>query len=527
MRLSLPRFFNNLITFSGKLANQRYHRFVNEVELIQTKKLLHYLKANRDTVFGKMYHFEVITSYASYAENIPVIEDWKQVESFIIRMENGEEKILTVDPVRSFEETSGSAGFSKLIPYNRALKKEFQKALQTWMVELQKTYPAAFYGRSYWSLSPVLKEPRFTSSGIRIGLESDAEYFNPFVRFLVAKTMAVDSSVIKIKDGEAFYFETLRQLLCARDLSFVSVWSPTFFLQMDTFLRKNIWLLIKAVSNKDSTRACEINDITKNDFTWKDLWPHLALISCWTHAQAMLWLPALRKAAGGVSIQPKGLLSTEGVVSIPIKEMDYPALAYHSHFFEFRQIDSGKIYLAHQLTKDEKYEIIITTGGGLYRYATKDIVQVQGFYLQVPLLKFLGRQNRTSDIVGEKVSELQVIEIMERIGREGKAPINILFLKADMTGPVGQYTLYVEGDSDDNNVSVTITTARFESMLCKNPYYNQALRSRQLLPMRYENVDKGFKERLAKYYGETKRIKDGDVKLPALFLYNELGDLTF
>ncbi|MEO7292836.1 MAG: GH3 auxin-responsive promoter family protein, partial [Ginsengibacter sp.] len=278
MRLSLPYFFNRLIILSGKLTHQRYHRYANNVEMIQTQKLSGYLKANSNTAFGKLYNFKSITNYILFAKNVPVIEDWKQVEPFITRIENGEKKILTDDPVRSFEETSGSSGFSKLIPYNRPLKKEFQKALQVWMSDLHTTWPAAFYGRSYWSLSPVLKETRFTSSGIRIGLEMDAEYFNPFIGFLISKTMAVDPSVIKIKDSNVFYFETLQQLLCKKDLSFVSVWSPTFFLQLDNFLRNNLEQLIKAISIIDPKRSSEINKIPKKDFTWKDLWPQLALI---------------------------------------------------------------------------------------------------------------------------------------------------------------------------------------------------------------------------------------------------------
>ncbi|MEO7293805.1 MAG: GH3 auxin-responsive promoter family protein, partial [Ginsengibacter sp.] len=289
--------------------------------------------------------------------------------------------------------------------------------------------------------------------------------------------------------------------------------------------RNNLEQLIKAISIIDPKRSSEINKIPKKDFTWKDLWPQLALISCWTDAQAMLWIPTLKQIAGNVNIQSKGLLSTEAVVSIPIKNMPYPSLAYHSHFFEFRDIDSGNIFLAHQLAKDVSYEVIVTTGGGLYRYATKDVVQVMDFYLQVPLLKFLGRHNRTSDLVGEKVSELQVIKIMEQILREENECLPMLFLKAKMIEGAGIYILYLEDANDDGRAK--IITEKFEKMLCNNPYYSQALHARQLLPMQCKKVDKGFKKRLTKYYSEKNLIKDGDVKLPVLFLHDDLNELLF
>lgn len=526
MKASLPYFFNRLILLTGTVNRNRYYRFANRVETVQNKLLCGYITAGINTIYGKEHNFKSITNYASYSLNVPVIEDWKQIESYVNRIEKGEQKVLTQDEVLSFEETSGSTGFSKLIPYNRSLKKEFQKALQVWMLELHTISPHSFYGKSYWSLSPVLKETRHTSSGIRIGFENDAEYFNSFLRFLLSHTMSINSSVIKIKEHDAFYFQMMKQLLCQRNFSFISVWSPTFFLQMDKFLRENFDRLKADIFLTNPKRCAEINKKAKGDFTWKDIWPDLETISCWTDAQASIWMSRLRQAAGNVAIQPKGLLSTEAVISIPIKNAGDPALAYQSHFFEFRNIDDNAIFLAHQLTQDTCYEIIVTTAGGLYRYATKDVVQVTGFYFQIPLLKFLGRQNRTSDIVGEKVTELQVNKIIDQMIRDDCQCKNLLFLKPKIVEGAGVYILYFEEDIRNEDVP-KIITAKFEKMLCENPYYQQALQTGQLEPMQYKIVGKGLKERLVQYYRDKRLIKDGDLKLPVLFLNNELKELIY
>jgi hypothetical protein len=518
--------FNKLILLTGKWNHYRYRAFANKVGKVQLHKLNRYIALNSSTVYGEAYDFKKIKDYASYAARVPVVDDWKQVEHYIQRIGKGEENILCSGKIEAFEETSGSTGFSKLIPYNKALKREFQKALQTWMLELSAELPKALSGKSYWSLSPVLKEMRLTEGGIRIGLENDNEYFDPVTSYLLAQIMAVNGSIAKMKDPHAFYFATVKQLLLRRDLSFVSVWSPTFFLQLDKFLRSNLDLLLEEINAIDRKRYNELKAATNASYCWKDIWPNLACISCWADAQAAFWIPQVRQLAGDVPIQPKGLFSTEAVISIPIKDSAYPALAYQSHFFEFRNIDDFTICLAHELMQSARYEVIVTTGGGLYRYATKDVVQVMGFHKKIPLFKFLGRQNRTSDMVGEKVSEIQVSEVLSQILTKEYQHLAMIFTRPAMFEQSGVYTLYFEFEEDMHTHQAEEITRQFEAGLCKNPYYQQALNTGQLRAMQYKVIARGFKEKLIAYYRDRKSIKDGDIKLPLLFLAHELKDLN-
>src|SRR5262249_44043144 len=64
-------------------------------------------------------------------------------------------------------------------------------------------------------------------------------------------------------------------------------------------------------------------------------WPHLCLLSMWTDAQAQRFIPPVVQRFAGVEIQGKGLLATEGVVSVPLFEAPAPVLAIRSHFYEF------------------------------------------------------------------------------------------------------------------------------------------------------------------------------------------------
>ena len=77
-------------------------------------------------------------------------------------------------------------------------------------------------------------------------------------------------------------------------------------------------------------------------------------------------------------------------------------------FYEFIQVSDDELEnrspkLLDELELGERYCVVVTTNAGLYRYNTNDIVEVTGFYHKIPIVKFVGRINNFSDIVGEKI----------------------------------------------------------------------------------------------------------------------------
>ncbi len=143
-----------------------------------------------------------------------------------------------------------------------------------------------------------------------------------------------------------------------------------------------------------------------------ELWPRLTLISCWTDAAAARGAVELQSMFPNVEIQSKGLLATEGCVTFPLVGRPAPVLAVGSHFFEFqeegRENEDADPFagcrLAHELDRGGRYSVVLTTGGGLYRYRLNDSVEVVGFEHECPLLRFLGKTDRVSDLVGEKLA---------------------------------------------------------------------------------------------------------------------------
>ncbi|HVE71410.1 MAG TPA: GH3 auxin-responsive promoter family protein [Thermoanaerobaculia bacterium] len=353
--------------------------------------------------------------------------------------------------VERWVRTSGSTGPAKDIPYTRAFRHELDRAIAPWIVNLFTHHPGAFAGEAYWSISP--------------DAESDEEVLGPIAKRLVRAVQAVPSTVRLT--NENFREETLRYLTRCRTLSLISVWHPSFL------------------------------DLLVGDLDTVKVWPHLRVISCWADANAAGPAAALACKFPHAKIQPKGLLSTEGFVTIPYDGEH--VLAYRSHFYEFRSGDD--VRLAHELEVGARYDVIITTGGGLTRYPTEDIVEVAGYRGQAPALKFIGRANHVSDHVGEKLNEIFVRECLQRVLRD--VPHSFAMLACDGTA----YTLFIE------TPAVSVPVEHLDRELRTAHHYDLARRLGQLAPLRVQRVHNAAATYL-RVRSEHQTL--GDIKIPAL-----------
>jgi hypothetical protein len=396
-------------------------------------------------------------------------------------MADGESGVLVGGPVVSFEETSGSTGGPKLIPYTASGLDAFRRALTAWLDDLALAYPAITSGRSYWAISPVARASRATPGGIPIGLPGDAAYLGENLALMVATTLVVPPEVATLTDIAEWRDTTCLHLLACEDLALASVWSPTFFSDLLEHLRSQQVRLCDLLERGSgeiplnparAALARRVLAAPRPDF--RELWPRLALVSCWDQASSRPFAEDLRSALRGVPLQGKGLLATEGVITIPLSGMPMPVLAVESGFYEFRD-GAGRSWLAGELSPGSQYEVLLTTESGFYRYATGDRVRVHGFAGEAPLLEFIGRGGHVSDLCGEKLSEDFVMS--------GLAPLCLRFaLVAPATAPRRGYSLFVDAAEVSGDGAAAVGDFA-EQALCRNPQYAYARRLGQLAPL--------------------------------------------
>ena len=450
-----------------------YRRFIRDAghpETAQRAQLEHYLQRNADTAFGRHYDFAGIRGPDEYAERVP-IQAYEDFEPWIDRIAKGEAGVLTADPVRLFEPTSGSSGPSKLVPYTAALQREIRQAVAAWSSQNFLSQPGLLFGRAYWSLTPQMSLPERPGSAVPIGFDEDSAYLGGIAQRLINRTLVADPALRDLHDMDAFWRSTLLMLLRSTDLRLVSVWHPSYLVLLVERLREQWDSLLGDLDGTDPRRAGELRSAGCDDL--RRIWPGLRLISCWADGHAAATVERLDALFPGASIQPKGLIATEGVVTIPISNRR--PLAIRSHYFEFLD-EGGNARGAWQLEAGKTYSVLLTTGGGFYRYRLGDLVGVDGFYRGTPSLKFLGREGPVSDFRGEKISEGFAGQVIRDVLEARRIVSRFSMLAVDTEASPPAYVLYLETDT-----SVTQELAQqLERALCANPHYELCVRLGQL-----------------------------------------------
>ncbi|MEK6828141.1 MAG: GH3 auxin-responsive promoter family protein [Nanoarchaeota archaeon] len=492
---------NLLLVLSYVKHNLAFKSSLSKIEKVQKNTLLGILQNNKKSKFGIKHNFSSIKSIQDFQEFVP-ITTYDYYTSYIKLIENGNKNVLTREEVMILEPTSGSTAPSKLIPYTKSLMKEFQKGIGPWIYDMYTNRKQLMFGNAYWSITPMSKVWNSSKSKISIGFEDDAEYFGLPQMILLNSLFAVPRDVSKIEDTETFRYVTLLFLLKNKNLTFISIWSPTFltllfesFIEWSNFLIKDIEngtinspkeirpdlkkQLLRKLS-RDKNRAKEIEQIinkwknkkSKLNFLYQGIWPKLSLISCWIDSNSANYVQDLRIIFPRVEIQGKGLIATEGFVSFPITGKKGSVLSINSHFFEFIDVETGKIKLSHELNLNRIYSIIITTSGGLYRYKLQDLIKVVGFEMEAPLLLFLGKEDNISDLFGEKINQMHVSSIFKKLFKKYKISARFHMLAPCKNNPRDiSYVIFIEPTQKIGKNLILKFYDAFETELKNNYHY--------------------------------------------------------
>lgn len=477
-----------------------FARALRDPERVQAEVLARVVEQARGSAWGRAYDYESIDSVTAFRARVPITR-WDDVAPWVHRIEAGEHAVLTREPIRLLERTSGSLSGPKHVPYTEGLLGDFGAATGPWLDDLFRTFPALHRARQYWSVSPVARAPEVSSGGVRIGLEDDTEYFDPATRFAMKRLFVVDGAVARERDLETWRRRTLLGLLAANDLGFISIWNPSFLTLLMDALERSWPDFLRELEPRRRTEL-ERSLERAGGFLGEALWPNLQLISCWTDAWAAEAVPGLRRYFPRTPLQGKGLLATEGVVSFPLWGLPAPVAAVTSHFLEFEPLDGGDVVGAHELRVDAAYAPLITTRGGLARYRLPDRVRCVGFHHRVPLLRFEGRLDRTADLQGEKLEAAFVEAELRRCLEQ--LPARFAFVAPELLAPP-RYLLFVEGCADASALARLL-----EQRLRAQPHYAYARDLGQLAAVEPRVVSGGERARVHALQSMGMRL--GDIK---------------
>ncbi len=516
----------------------RFHRALRNPEAAQAVCLARVLRAIHGSQQAeRIAGFRHLRSARDFQDAVP----WVTPDALVPEMERiaaGAPRVLTHEPVLRFELSGGSSGASKRVPMTRGLLAEFQRALSPMLFELLHRRPSVRVGPSYWSISPLARKQERTAGGIPVGSAEDSAYFSRAFRPLLSRIFAVPGDVGALPDVESCRYVTLWHLVACEDLTLISVWNPSFLTLLMAALERHGERLVEdlrrgvcrppasGVEQDEPAlrhvlsrmrfrprpeRASRLDDFLRSGGSARALWPRLSLLSMWTDAQAAHALPAACQRFPGVEVQGKGLLATEGVVTVPLFDAPAPVLAVRSHFYEFIDPEqpTARPRLAHELEQGRTYGVLMSTSGGLLRYRLGDLVRVEGFREATPCLRFVGRSDAVCDLVGEKLSATRVGAVLDAVLPElfeGARPSFAML--APEWAPSPSYVLFLETHAP--SARLTAAAEAVERALCEGHHYRYARELGQLGAVRAVRVVEGVRRYEARCVALGQRA--GDIK---------------
>lgn len=358
-------------------------------------------RAAARTAYGQSLGLEGNEDLAAFRAKVPLVT-YEALEPWIERQRQSDQPIIAPDRVKFFETTSGSSGNKKLVPYTAALQRSMTRMFLLWASDLLEHGPRLETGLSYFSVSPRFHVPQ-PAGGTPIGVEDDRDYLEGPTRVLLEKLLVMVPGLAGLTTPAAFHDALLRRLLAEPGLEVISIWSPTFLLVALEHAEAD---LERYASGLAPDRAQALRQRR-----WTQVWPALKVISCWADGGSVLPARQLAQRFPGVLLQPKGLLATEAPLTYPRVGLEGGVPVLDEVYFEFLSESQGLRTLS-ELAPGEEAEVVISQRSGLLRYRLGDRVLVTGRLGETPALRFLGRCQAVSDLVGEKLNEAVVADAL-------------------------------------------------------------------------------------------------------------------
>lgn len=348
---------------AGKALEQQLEADVLHAREVQEELLFEMIEANKDTPFGRDHGFA----------DIKTVEDFKRTVSFTNYddyagyiyevMEHGTRGVVTTEEIVHFNETSGTMGNPKGIPYTKR------------MAEVLMGYSGAYtYYRSYVGAGEGLAGGRMLTlieshyntlkSGISFGSLS-CKAIADARPYLAATTTSSDEAVFT-KPGTDTRYLHARFAIEERDIRDISSVFITGVLDLMRYVENNWELLVRDIERgtidastqmpadvraglearikPNPERAAELRAIFERGFDepiTPAMWPNLLVVRSVAGGGFAPYTQRLRRFIGNdVHILYTGYSASEGAFSVPF-QLDDPSSVLLQLLMGFTRLDNA------------------------------------------------------------------------------------------------------------------------------------------------------------------------------------------
>ena len=460
-----------LVANSAMTAHSHLNAFLqatDQLEAEQRRVLASILEQHAASAYLQHIGVTGDSSAEHYRSNVPLV-DFEPLREWVEQIAAGTPGVLTCDRVVAMFKTSGSTALPKHLPVTSSLMRQKVAAFAVFWEAVYRDWPAIADGTMVSNFSDASVSER-SAGGLEICSESS--FWARRGRSLHSlQRWPLPAELRHVVSNEARVYAMAR-LLLQNDLHCIMCLNPSTLLQFCRTIDTHANALIDGLTDGDwgSIDATIIDPLEQAGvspylraspeaaarlgaaidqalvspavtepvdesaagtvaaaapaattalapaLSLRQLWPMLDLVICWRSGLVQPYLRLLQPHLKEVATRDYITQSSECMMAIPLEDgQSGGVLAYTMHFFEFIPLaetdaDAPRTLFAWELEQGEVYELVVTTGGGLYRYRMGDCVRVTGYEGQVPRIEFLHRLGKTSSITGEKLTEAHVLQ---------------------------------------------------------------------------------------------------------------------
>ena len=526
---------------AGGLVEKKFNKYTLNSRYINEEVLFKILNKNSTSKYGEKYNFNSIKSVDEYKSNVP-ITDYLDYELYINEMLKGEKNILITDDVEFFGHTSGTTGKQKLVPVTKKSREVGSKymALLIERFAYNNLKNKWNYGRGLMLAATVMTT--YSEGGVPICSATSGGM--DAIKVILPKIYTSPYEVMKIKDKNAALYLHLLFALEDKNLTYISGVFISNVLDALRTLEDNAELLVRDIRRGSINRNLNIDGETRKKLNkclkpnagradeielefskgfegiCRRIWPKLIYIASVTGANFSIYDDMVNYYTGSVPIYSPAYASTEAMIGINpyISKIRYVIIP-DTVFYEFIPVkesnkENPQTYCIDELKVGEKYEIIITSYAGFYRYRLGDVVKVVDYYNNSPEIEFLYRKNQALNMVSEKTTEDHLRESLSKTVKEFNLSLVDYTTLEDNRITPGRYVFYLEFNEEIPKSKIKFIENTLDKELQKaNLAYGRFRKNNRLACLSINIVRRNTFD-IIKRYLISKGVSKSQIKIP-------------
>ena len=325
-------------------------------------------------------------------EDIPIRDgqDWAPLWA----AQRAGERAFARSPVRFVERTGGSRGDRKEVPIVDGTLRAFHAYARRHVGDVVAHLRGLRSGTAWVLTSPPAQD---APTG---GAPDDAAFLGRWAGW-AWRRLTVDPLAGERPCAGTSWLDTVALGLARRpELEVMAVWHPSL-----------VGLLLDRLAARTDDLPVALRGAAVRGDT-EALWPSLRLVVAWGDAFAAAPFDRLAARFPHAVMQRRGLLATEGPVSVPLLGVAEPVPLWDVAVLEV-ETDDG-VQPLHTLPPGVRGRLIASWPGGLVRTRLGDVVQTGPMHGAGPTLRLVGRDEGSVDLVGEKLDAAWVRDLLER-----------------------------------------------------------------------------------------------------------------